>query len=100
MQRKLKIGISLLIAMVFVLPAAAIATPTLPQEGNVLGQQWGSEAEGKQIDPKQTEDTAQPIAVMRDGELVPLTEGETDGQLFFENPAGDMFKLVANDIIP
>ena len=89
-----------MIAIAFVLPAAAVATPTLPQEENVLGQQWGSEAEGKQIDPKQTEDTAQPIAIMRDGELVPLTSGETDGQLFFENPAGDVFKVVADDIIP
>ena len=100
MNRKLKIGISLLVAMAFVLPAAAIATPTLPNEDNVLGQQWGSEADIKQYNTKEVEDVATPIATMQNGELVPLTEGETDGQLFFENPAGDMFKVVADDIIP
>lgn len=100
MNRKLKIGISLLVAMAFIMPAAAIATPTLPNEDNVVGQRWGSEADIKQYNEKEVEDIATPIATMKNGELVPLTEGETDGQLFFENPAGDMFKLVANDIIP
>ena len=106
MNRKLKIGISLLVAMAFLLPTAAMANPApKTYQGNepVLGEQWGSNAEDVRPEEVRTaQDEITVAGVWQDGQLVPQSPGETTGQLYFSECGADSpeFSIAGGDIIP
>jgi hypothetical protein len=101
MNKKLKIGISLMVALAFVLPAAAIATP---DKGG--GSEAGTRAPSSMLindTPTQVYDGKMdgliPYGRFVDGQVVPLNPGDTDADLFVEDPDGNIFELTEDMII-
>jgi hypothetical protein len=92
MNRKLQIGISLMIALAFMLPATVMASPDSSGEGleaDEMKQQLSAE--------ETTETLGERIAI--NGQVNEQGPGDTLADLYVENPDGEFMLLENNDII-
>jgi hypothetical protein len=99
MNRKLKIGISLMIALAFVLPVAAIATPGKPGGGSDAGTRPTGSVLTDSGYRRDSTGMRTAVAQLDGGRLHALGLGDTTADLYVEDPDGNIIKVNEGDIL-